>query len=211
MAKNHTTSRYSDKDLNEFQVLIEQKLEKAQQELDYMRQQIVETNESGADSQGGDWSDDSSIHAELEMLNRMVNRQQQFIRNLVNALSRIKNKTYGICSITGQLIDKQRLLLVPHATKSIAAKQAANNKRPVRKIVLKEKAEKPVEKRKASDKKIISKVVPKQKAKEGAKNIPVVAEEWEGEDEFKDVPAYENPHMDIEIDIEKLEDEEPKA
>ena len=167
MAKDHTTTRYSDSELQEFQVLIEQKLEKAQKELDYMRQQIVETNESGNDSQGGDWTDDSSIHAELEMLNRMVGRQQQFIRNLVNALSRIKNKTYGVCSITGELIDKQRLLLVPHATKSIAAKQAVNNG-PVRKITLKNKPEKAVEKRKNSDKKdkkIISKVISKPKTK----------------------------------------------
>ncbi|MEM9821383.1 MAG: hypothetical protein AAF985_09940 [Bacteroidota bacterium] len=209
MAKNHTINRYSDSDLQEFQVLIEQKLEKAQKELDYMRQQIVETNQSGNDSQGGDWTDDSSIHAELEMLNRMVSRQQQFIRNLVNALSRIKNKTYGVCTITGELIDKQRLMLVPHATKSIAAKQAANKKGPIRKITLKGKPEQNPEKKKSTekkDKKIISKVI--SKPKKDSKDPVVKSDEWDTEEEFKDVPAYENPHMDMEIDIEKLEDGE---
>ena len=84
--------RYSDEELEEFKALILDKLENAKSELNYMRQQIVEINEDGGDQQGGDYMDDSSTHAELEMLNQMVARQQQFIRNLEHALVRIKNK-----------------------------------------------------------------------------------------------------------------------
>lgn len=76
-----------------------------------------------ADEQGGDWFDDSSIHTEIEFLTKMAERQRQFVQNLELALVRIKNKSYGICSVTGELIDKQRLLLVPHATKSVKAKE----------------------------------------------------------------------------------------
>lgn len=118
----NTPNRYSEKDLAEFNVLIEQKLSKARQELEFMQEQIIDLNQNGAENKSGDWFDDSSIHAEIEMLNRMVVRQIQFVNNLDNALIRIKNKTYGICSLTGQLISKERLQLVPHATKSVAAK-----------------------------------------------------------------------------------------
>ena len=76
-----------------------------------------------ADEQGGDWFDDSSIHTEIEFLTKMAERQRQFVQNLELALVRIKNKSYGICSVTGELIDKQRLLLVPHATESVKAKE----------------------------------------------------------------------------------------
>jgi RNA polymerase-binding transcription factor DksA len=118
-----SVNRYNDEDLQEFKALIESKLLVARDELNFMRDQILELNENSGDQQGGDWFDDSNIHNELEMLNNMVIRQQQFVRNLENALIRIQNKTYGICSVTGQLIDKKRLLLVPHATKSMEAKE----------------------------------------------------------------------------------------
>lgn len=121
MAKKQAT-RYSDKELEEFKTIILQKLEKAKRELEYMRNQIIELNENGNEQQRGDWVDDSSVHAEVEMLNNMVARQIQFTRNLQNALIRIQNKTYGICSMTGKLIDKERLRLVPHATKSVIGK-----------------------------------------------------------------------------------------
>lgn len=125
MADN-SINRYSDEELQEFKDLIDKKLEKAYRELEFMREQIVELNENTSDHQGGNWFDDSSLHLELEMLNNSVMRQQQFVRNLENALIRIKNKTYGICSVTGQLIEKKRLQLVPHATKSVAAKDMVN-------------------------------------------------------------------------------------
>lgn len=120
--KPNGKSRYSDKELAEFKALIDEKLLNARQELNYLQEQIVEMNENNADIQGSDWFDDSSIHSEVELLNNMAIRQRQFIQNLENALVRIENKTYGICTVTGNLIDKKRLLLVPHATKSIEAK-----------------------------------------------------------------------------------------
>ncbi len=119
----NTVNRYSDEDLAEFKALIEKKLDREKDEVDFMRDQIIELNENSGDQQGGDWFDDSSTHAELEMLNNQVIRKQQYVRNLENALIRVQNKTYGICIITGQLIEKKRLLLVPHATKSVEAKE----------------------------------------------------------------------------------------
>ncbi|MFK7809503.1 MAG: TraR/DksA family transcriptional regulator [Saprospiraceae bacterium] len=117
--------RYSDEDLQEFKTLINDKLEKARTELKYLYDQMVGAESNGDTSSSGDYFDYSSRHVELELLTKMASRQRLFIRNLENALLRIKNKTYGICSITGKLIRKERLLLVPHATKSVAGKGTA--------------------------------------------------------------------------------------
>lgn len=118
--------RYSDEDLLEFKQIIDEKLAKALEELAFTQKQIDELNENGFNQQGGDWYDDSSAHTDLEMQQRMAARQQRHIQDLRNALLRIQNKTYGICIVTGQLIDKNRLRLVPHATKSIDGKNIAN-------------------------------------------------------------------------------------
>lgn len=114
--------RYSDEDLHEFQTLIDERLQKASEELQFAQQQITELNEGGFNQQGGDWYDDTSLHTDLEMLQRQVVRQQKLIQDLKNALLRIHNKTYGVCTVTGQLIDKQRLRAVPHTTKSVDGK-----------------------------------------------------------------------------------------
>lgn len=124
---NEPKVRYSDEDLQEFKVLIESKLAQAQEELNTTQQQIADLNENGFNQQGGDWYDDSTTHTDLEMLQRMMVRQQRYVQDLRNALLRIQNKTYGICSVTGVLIDKSRLRLVPHATKSIDGKNLANS------------------------------------------------------------------------------------
>jgi len=124
------TVRYSDEELEEFRVLILEKLAKAEEELAFTQKQIEELNEVGFNQQGGDWYDDSSAHADLELLQRMAQRQERHIQDLRNALLRIQNKTYGICTVTGQLIDKNRLRLVPHATKSLEGKAIANSQRP---------------------------------------------------------------------------------
>lgn len=121
--------RYSDEDLQEFKLLIDAKLITAQEELKTTEQQITDLNENGFNQQGGDWYDDSTAHTDLEMLQRMLTRQQRHVQDLRNALLRIHNKTYGICSVTGHLISKERLRLVPHATKSIDGKTLANNGR----------------------------------------------------------------------------------
>ncbi len=114
--------RYSDADLAEFKEIIEKKLEEAQANLLSLQDQILEITENTSDEHGGDWMDDSSINNEMEMLNNMAIRQRMYIKDLENALVRIRNKSYGICSITGELIDKKRLLAVPTTTKSLSAK-----------------------------------------------------------------------------------------
>lgn len=120
------TARYSDQELEEFKVLIDKKLEHAKEQLQNLQDQILEITENSGDEHGGDWVDDSSTNTEVEMLNTMAIRQRKFIADLENALIRIKNKTYGICVITGELIDKRRLLAVPTTTKSLSAKTEQN-------------------------------------------------------------------------------------
>jgi len=118
--------RYSDEDLQEFKTLIEEKQAKAQEELEFTRSQIAELNETGFNQQGGDMYDDSGAHADLEFMQRMATRQEKFIDDLQKALYRIQNKTYGVCIVTGDLIPKERLRVVPHATKSVDGKNIAN-------------------------------------------------------------------------------------
>jgi len=126
---NELKVRYSDEDLKEFKELIEKKIAKAREEYEFTERQITELNENGFNQQGGDMYDDSSSHAELELMQRMALRQQRHIQDLANALLRIQNKTYGICTVTGKLIDKNRLRLVPHATKSVDGKNMTKNER----------------------------------------------------------------------------------
>lgn len=143
--------RYSDAELDEFKVLIETKLERASTHLSGLQEQILEITENTSDEHGGDWVDDSSINNDVEMLNNMAIRQRMYIQDLENALVRIKNKTYGICSLTGQLIDKRRLLAVPTTTKSLAAKVAEQVPTPERKERV--EIEKPVVEKKPVEKK----------------------------------------------------------
>lgn len=119
-----TAARYSDEELEEFKSLIEEKIIKTTQEVEFLKSQITESHENSASQHSGDWTDESSLHTEMEFISNSLLRQQQFLRNLELAHMRVHNKTYGICSITGQLIDKERLRLVPHATKSVEAKNA---------------------------------------------------------------------------------------
>lgn len=116
-------TRYSDEELTEFKNLIDEKMVQAKQELNDIEQQMMELRENMADEQGGDWFDDSSIHTEIEFLTKMAERQRQFVQSLEMALVRIKNKSYGICTVSGDLIEKERLKIVPHATKSVKAKE----------------------------------------------------------------------------------------
>jgi RNA polymerase-binding transcription factor DksA len=108
---NELKVRYSDEDLLEFREIVETKLKMAQDELHTTEQQIADLNENGFNQQGGDWYDDSTAHTDLEMLQRLLQRQQRHVQDLRNALLRIQNKTYGICIVTGQLISKERLRL----------------------------------------------------------------------------------------------------
>ena len=119
--------RYSDADLTEFRELINRKLETAKKELLYLQGLITRKDEGGDLDEGRYMTlEDGSMSMEREQLSQMASRQIQFIDHLEKAIMRIENKTYGICRVTGKLIDKARLRAVPHATLSIEAKQMMN-------------------------------------------------------------------------------------
>lgn len=118
-------TRYTDKELAEFRELIEKKLASAREELKAYQDQIKAT-EDNDDDQKYTGLEDGTGTVEKEYLSNMAGRQIKFIQNLENAMIRIENKTYGICRKTGKLIDKQRLLAVPHATLSMEAKMSGD-------------------------------------------------------------------------------------
>jgi RNA polymerase-binding transcription factor DksA len=118
------TMRYSDNELVEFRELITRKLETAKKELGYLQGLITRKDQMGGDESDNRYMtmEDGSLSMEREQLSQMASRQITFIDHLEKALMRIENKTYGICRVTGKLIDKARLRAVPHATLSIEAK-----------------------------------------------------------------------------------------
>ena len=120
--------RYSDSELGEFRELINRKLDAAKKELAYLQGLITRKDEMGGDNDDARYMtmEDGSMSMEREQLSQMASRQITFIDHLEKALMRIENKTYGICRVTGKLIDKARLRAVPHATLSIEAKQMMN-------------------------------------------------------------------------------------
>lgn len=121
------TMRYSDADLAEFREIIQRKLDAAKKELAYLQGLITRKDEGGdMDEARYMTMEDGSVSMEREQLSQMASRQITFIDHLEKAMMRIENKTYGICRVTGKLIDKARLRAVPHATLSIEAKQMMN-------------------------------------------------------------------------------------
>jgi RNA polymerase-binding transcription factor DksA len=122
------TMRYSDAELTEFRELITKKLDSAKKELTYLQGLITRRDEMGGDETDNRYMtmEDGSMSMEREQLSQMASRQITFIDHLEKAMMRIENKTYGICRVTGKLIDKARLKAVPHATLSIEAKQTMN-------------------------------------------------------------------------------------
>ena len=126
-AASTPTQRYSDPELLEFKEIIQKKLDAAKKELNYLQGLITRKDESGDMDEGRYMTmEDGSVSMEREQLSQMASRQITFIDHLEKALMRIENKTYGICRVTGKLIDKARLRAVPHATLSIEAKQMMN-------------------------------------------------------------------------------------
>ena len=119
--------RYNDTDLAEFREIIQRKLESAKKELSYLQGLITRKDEMGGDNDDARYMtmEDGSMSMEREQLSQMASRQITFIDHLEKAVMRIENKTYGICRVTGQLIDKARLRAVPHATLSMEAKMGA--------------------------------------------------------------------------------------
>ncbi|MBL7765903.1 MAG: TraR/DksA family transcriptional regulator [Chitinophagaceae bacterium] len=126
---NNLSYRYSDEDLSEFRDLIMRKLETAKAELHYLQGVIMRKDEGGTEDTENKYQniEDGSASMDREQYNQMASRQINFISHLEQALMRIENKTYGICRVTGKLIDKARLRAVPHATLSMEAKSASKN------------------------------------------------------------------------------------
>ncbi len=116
--------RFSDADLAEFRELIQKKLEKAKIDLDLIKSAYLNDLNNGTDDTSPTFKafEEGSETMSKEANSQLAIRQEKFIRDLKNALVRIENKTYGICKVTGKLINKERLKLVPHATMSIEAK-----------------------------------------------------------------------------------------
>lgn len=116
--------RYSDAELSEFRELISRKLEAARKELNYLQGLITRKDEMGGDNDDARYMtmEDGSVSMEREQLGQMASRQITYIDHLEKAAMRIENKTYGVCRVTGKLIDKARLRAVPHATLSLEAK-----------------------------------------------------------------------------------------
>lgn len=114
-------TRYSDAELDEFRLIIEAKLKESRKQLNFYLNQLAErTNSEDGKVRG---LDDGTTTMANENSHNLANRQRKLVQHLENALLRIQNKVYGICRITGKLISKERLRIVPHTTLSIHAKQ----------------------------------------------------------------------------------------
>jgi RNA polymerase-binding transcription factor DksA len=124
MSKEKT--RFSDEELQEFKGLINRKLEEAKEDLMLLQSSLSHSDDHGTDDTGRSFNmmEDGSETLSREEMAQLAARQEKFVQGLKNALIRIENKTYGICRETGKLIRKERLMLVPHATLSIEAKNA---------------------------------------------------------------------------------------
>lgn len=119
-----TKTKYSDAELQEFRTLIEKKIQKAQLDLDLLKSSYMNNGNNGTEDTAPTFKafEEGSQTMSKEANTQLAIRQEKFIRDLKNAMIRIENKTYGVCRVTGKLINKKRLFLVPHATLSIEAK-----------------------------------------------------------------------------------------
>ena len=118
--------RYSDEELQEFKNIINEKLRLARRDFNSMMQQLMNADGNGVEDTSPTYKalEEGSASQSKEEIAQMANRQQKFIQGLEAALVRIENKTFGIDRITGQLIPKERLRIVPHATLSVESKNA---------------------------------------------------------------------------------------
>ncbi len=119
-------ARYSDADLAEFKEIIVNKINKAQIDLELIKSAYMNDLNNGTDDTSPTFKafEEGSETMSKEANSQLAIRQEKFIRDLKNALFRVENKTYGVCKVTGQLISKERLRVVPHATMSIEAKNS---------------------------------------------------------------------------------------
>jgi RNA polymerase-binding transcription factor DksA len=116
--------KFSEADLAEFKEIILKKIEKAQNDLELIKSAYMNDLNNGTDDTSPTFKafEEGSETMSKEANSQLAIRQEKFIRDLKNALFRVENKTYGVCKVTGKLISKERLKLVPHATMSIEAK-----------------------------------------------------------------------------------------
>ena len=124
MAEEKT--RYSDEELEEFRAIINEMLDNARKEYDTLRQVVMHNGSNDIEDTSPSFKtveDDGANQLSKEEASQLAQRQYKFIQNLEAALTRIENKTYGICRVTGKLIPKERLRLVPHATLTVEAKE----------------------------------------------------------------------------------------
>jgi RNA polymerase-binding transcription factor DksA len=120
----YTKNRFSDKELEEFRGLIQEKIDKAEHDLELIKSAYMNDHNNGTDDTSPTFKafEEGSETMSKEANSALAIRQEKFIRDLKNAMIRIENKTYGVCRVTGKLINPERLKLVPHATLSIEAK-----------------------------------------------------------------------------------------
>lgn len=119
--ENNQALRYSSDELKEFEAILNSKLAKSKDELDYLKRSIMREDAAENRTSAGNLEDGASS-MEKEQLNQLAARAQKFIADLERALFRIKNGTYGVCKDTGKLISKERLRAVPHTQQSMEAK-----------------------------------------------------------------------------------------
>ena len=119
-------ARYSDADLEEFKELILKKISKAQYDLELIKSAYMNDLNNGTDDTSPTFKafEEGSETMSKEANSQLAIRQEKFIRDLKNALFRVENKTYGVCKVSGKLISKERLMIVPHATMSMESKNA---------------------------------------------------------------------------------------
>jgi DnaK suppressor protein len=124
MTTTPNKTRYSDAELEEFKGIIINKIAIAKEELEALTSSLQSANPNGTDDTGGAYQtlEDGAATLEKESIHQLAGRQKKFIEQLDAALMRIANKTYGICRSTGKLIQKERLMAVPHTTQSMEAK-----------------------------------------------------------------------------------------
>ncbi len=122
---SETKIRYSDKELEEFRIIIEEKIKHSEKDLAFIESAYKNDSNNGTDDTSPTFKafEEGSETMSKEANVQLAIRQEKFIRDLKNAILRIENKSYGICRISGKLIQKERLKLVPHATLSIEAKR----------------------------------------------------------------------------------------
>lgn len=122
MSENN--ERYNDEELEEFRQLIMAKIQKAEDDLELLREQFANDRNNGTDDTSPQFKsfEEGSETMSKEANSQLAARQEKFLRDLKAALVRIENKTYGLCRVTGKKIEPERLRLVPHATMSMEAK-----------------------------------------------------------------------------------------